>query len=52
VRRIRKGQSTYVPGFWSWKGLSSTVFTLMMVVYVLQAGLIAIEAIVDDQIVG
>ena len=26
------GASTYVPGFWSWKGLVSTVWTLMMAV--------------------
>jgi hypothetical protein len=35
---------TYVPGFWSWKGLSSTVRTLMMY-DVLQAVMGAIEAI-------
>jgi hypothetical protein len=35
---------TYVPGFWSWKGLSSTVRTLMMD-DMLQAGMGAIEAI-------
>jgi hypothetical protein len=35
---------TYVPGFWSWKGLSSTVRTLMMY-YMLQAVMGAIEAI-------
>jgi hypothetical protein len=38
-------QATYVPGFWSWKGLSSTFFTLMMILYVLQANVDAIEAI-------
>jgi hypothetical protein len=36
--------TTYVPGFWSWKGLSSTVRTLM-ICYVLQAVMGAIEAI-------
>lgn len=25
------GALTYVPGFWSWKGLVSTVWTLMMI---------------------
>lgn len=25
------GALTYVPGFWSWKGLVSTVWTLMIV---------------------
>jgi hypothetical protein len=39
---------TYVPGFWSWKGLSSTVRTLM-VNCVLQAGMGAIEAIEVDK---
>jgi len=26
------GALTYVPGFWSWKGLVSTVWTLMIAV--------------------
>lgn len=40
------GISTYVPGFWSWKGLSSTVRVLMMAVCILQAVTGAIEAVV------
>lgn len=41
----KSGTTTYVPGFWSWKGLSSTFFTLMVVLCVLQAIVDAIEAI-------
>lgn len=29
---LRSRRGTYVPGFWSWKGLVSTVLTLMIVV--------------------
>jgi len=27
---FRRGKSTHVPGFWSWKGFRETVLTLMM----------------------
>jgi hypothetical protein len=43
-----KSMPTYVPGFWSWYGLSSTVRTLMMAVYVFQIMDFAIEAIGGD----
>jgi hypothetical protein len=29
---LRSGRGTYVPGFWSWKGLVSTVLTLMIAI--------------------
>lgn len=45
ARGDANGISTHVPGFWSWKGLSSTVRVLMMAVCVLQSDMGAIEAI-------
>jgi hypothetical protein len=29
---VKEGYCTHVPGFWSWKGLVSTVLTLMIAI--------------------